>query len=307
MIKNDMEIKFSFLVVVLILIFSSLGNIAKANDSIKVEDLKGSNIGNREIFHGDNIYPGWETTKTIRIKNESATDKVNLFFTFDLEDGNKLAKALKLYVVRVPSNDYRIGGQGDKWTLKEADGKRLYADELKAGEDKKYKIKIKLDEDADNEYQDLKVRFGINFKIESQIANSTSKNDILASEGRVVTGKPPIKEVKGEQTKKNKEDKSGLVSGAEKKCQNWPQWVWVLALVIFVLGLVWDARRNYKKEKYAWKLAVVWMVVALIFWYFFDFCHQYRWFLSDVIITTIIIHFIYLASLKKKVAQVKNN
>ena len=195
-----------------------------------------------------------------------------------------------------------IGGQGDKWTLEEADGKKLYADKLEVNQVKSYKIKMKLDKDADNDYQDLKTKFGINFKIESQIANSANGNSILASQDRVVSGEPPAGEVQGEQTKKdNKKGNSGSVSGAEKQCQGWPQWIWILALIIFALGLVWDARNNYKKEKYGWKVAIVWTIIALGFWYLADFCHQYRWFLYVVIIMAIGIHFIYLDKLKKNI------
>ncbi|MFZ2882717.1 MAG: hypothetical protein WA019_06610, partial [Candidatus Moraniibacteriota bacterium] len=186
--KNRMEKfklgKISLLMMSLVLAFISLGNVAKAVDKIDVEYPVGTNIDGDDIFDADNIYPGWQDSKTIRVKNRSTTDDTNLYFKFDVNGDKKLAKKLKLYVIRTSDNDYRIGGAGDRWNLKEADDESLYVDNLSTGESERYKIKIKFDEDAGNEYQGLKTKFDIDFTIESENAGAGTEAEILAAEGR---------------------------------------------------------------------------------------------------------------------------
>ncbi len=131
-----------FLAVVLAVNFLFCLNVAKAEDKIDVEYPVGTNINGNKIFSENNILPGWETTETIRVENDSTTDDVNLFFTFDVNGDKKLAKKLKLYVIRVAGDSYRIGGFGDRYDLEEADGKELYVDRLSATKGKEYRIKI---------------------------------------------------------------------------------------------------------------------------------------------------------------------
>ena len=258
-------------------------NFALADDEIDVEFSDGTDIDGDEIFDEDNIYPGWEKSKTIRVQNEHPSEDADLYFTFDVNGDKKLAEKLKLYVIKVANDDYRIGGEGDRWTLE---------------------IKIKFDKDAGNEYQGLETDFDIDFQIESGEAGSGTEGEILAGEGRVVSGNPPAEEVQGATTEEGGQG-GGEIAGQEEKCQSWPKWVWILALAIFAGIFGYDARKNYVREEYGWKIALLWTALAVGFWYYFDKCREFQWFLYGAIIIAIAGHFLYLYLLRKKVKTPK--
>ncbi|KKP80353.1 MAG: hypothetical protein A2271_04730 [Candidatus Moranbacteria bacterium RIFOXYA12_FULL_35_19] len=279
-------------------------NFALADDEIDVEFSDGTDIDGDEIFDEDNIYPGWEKSKTIRVQNEHPSEDADLYFTFDVNGDKKLAEKLKLYVIKVANDDYRIGGEGDRWTLEEADEEELYVDRLDSGEEEEYEIKIKFDKDAGNEYQGLETDFDIDFQIESGEAGSGTEGEILAGEGRVVSGNPPAEEVQGATTEEGGQG-GGEIAGQEEKCQSWPKWVWILALAIFAGIFGYDARKNYVREEYGWKIALLWTALAVGFWYYFDKCREFQWFLYGAIIIAIAGHFLYLYLLRKKVKTPK--
>jgi len=262
---------------------------------IDVEYPVGINLNGNNIFRAENIYPGWRESKTISIRNKDEAGKMNVYFKFDVS-GNKLAKKLKLYVVRIKDNSYRIGGSGDRWTLDDADGKDLYVDRLDAGETTKYKIKIKFDEDAGNEYQGLKSKFDIKFEAEFQpatlgITESENEKQILEEqEKRKVSGIEP-KQLGEESSNGNN---NGQVSGEEMSCHSLPRWVWILATLAF-LGLSLFSTQKTGREKikkhFIWQLGGV--AGAILLWYLFDKCQYYKWFPVAVIVIGILNHLYY--------------
>jgi hypothetical protein len=291
----------------LFLFFSfGMGNVL-AEDKIDVEYPVGTNLNGGEIFEVKNILPGWEESKTIRVENDSETDDVNLYFTFDVNGDKKLAEKLKLYVIRLEDGSYRIGGSGDRYTLKKADDERLYVGRLSATKGKQFKIKIVFDKKAGNEYQGLEAKFDIDFRIESVVAGAETEDEILTGEGRTgFTGTEPTEaeeeaEVQGEESSGGGE--SGGIEGEEDKCQSWPMWVWILSLVVFAGVLVLNEWKNYKKEEYGWKFTFFWTILAVAFWYYFDKCREFHWFLYTSIAISIIYHFIYLHFLKKRISE----
>src|SRR5665648_152751 len=117
MLRNNVSLKniFSsagvcFFALAFVFLFSPPALVADppvlATDKIDVEYLSGINIGDGHIFNEDNIYPGWEKSETIQVKNQSTTDITNLYFKFKIDGSDKLAEKLKLYVVRVAGNSY---------------------------------------------------------------------------------------------------------------------------------------------------------------------------------------------------------
>jgi len=300
--KKFKEVKNIFVGLIFVLIILLLPVVALAEDKIDVEYPVGTNINGDDIFNEKNVLPGWEETKTIRIKNKSTTDGTNLFFTFDVKGDKRLADQLRLYVIRKADNSYRIGGAGDRWTLKEADEERLYVDNLSAEESERYKIKIKFNKEAGNEFQGLETKFDIDFRIESEEAGGTEA-EILAAEGRTVSGNPPEEEVAGVES--FEKENEGEVAGEKNNCQSWPKWVWILALIIFVVIFLNDAKKKYKENKYGWKFAFGWTILAVLFWYFFDVCREFKWFLYGSVIIAIIGHLIFIQALKKKAKKPK--
>lgn len=287
---------------IFVLAFLFLPAVALAVDEIDVEYPVGTNINGNDIFNEDNILPGWEDSKTIRVRNKSTTDDTNLYFKFDVNGDKKLAGKLKLYVIRVADNNYRIGGLGDRWDLKEADEKKLYVDKLSATEGERYKIKIKFDEDAGNEYQGLETDFDIDFTIESEDAGSGTEGEILASEGRIVSGEPPAEEAL--------EEEAGVVGGEEVAgaeealCESWPLWVWIVLLILYAALFNFSSFREIKEaNKIRWFWQAVYTIAALVIWYFFDKCRMYQWFPLVVVIIGMVSYWYYLHILRNSVRQ----
>jgi len=297
--------KSSLFLLGLVAVFSLFGNSARAVDTIDVEYPVGSNLNGGSIYNETNILPGWEGSETIRVENDSENEAVDVYFTFDVNGDKTLADELKLYVVRVENGSYRIGGEGDRYTLKEADDKRLYVDRLSATKGKQYRIKIKFNEDAGNEFQGLETDFDIDFRIESESATTQTEEEILAGEGRVVTGNEPT-EGSGEKPEVQGEQEGGAgdvtVGGVESQCQWWPLWVWILALVVFSILFLTSLFYKFKEQKendYPRRFAPLTLtVVVLAFWYFFDKCDEHRWFAITSIIGAVVVYLVYLYLLK---------
>lgn len=243
-IKN---ISRSMVFVLVILFFPS---VALAENKIDVEYPVGTDIDGGIIFDEDNILPGWETSKIIKVKNKSTTDDTNFYIKFVLQGNEKLAKALKLYVIRVSDGSYRIGGSGDRYTLKKADGERLYVDKLSKKEGEKYRIKIKFGEDAGNEYQSRTAKFKIKFTIESEEAGAGTEAEILAAEGRVVSGNP------SEGSEGNEQERElGITKGEQTEAINtetgyfgWSLLGWFFCGLI-ILGLMRYGYYLYKSRR----------------------------------------------------------
>ena len=79
----------------------------------------------------------------------------------------------------------------------------------------------------------------------------------------------------------------------------------ILALIIFAAVFLNDTKKNYKDNKYGWKFALGWTILAVAFWYFFDVCREFKWFLYGSIIIAIVSHLIFLNLLKKKPKKLK--
>ncbi|MCK5081118.1 MAG: hypothetical protein KAQ63_03060 [Candidatus Moranbacteria bacterium] len=275
-----------FLMAILAVSFLGCLNVARADDKIDVEYPVGTNINGNKIFSEDNIMPGWETSETIRVENDSTTDDVNLFFTFDVNGDKKLAGQLKLYVIRVADSSYRIGGFGDRYDLNKADDEELYVDKLSATKGKEYRIKVKFDKDAGNEYQGLETKFDIEFLIEAEETDDRTEEQILTDEGRIVTGEeePPV--VEGEETTAKPEEviiggNDAQIAGMQDQCSSWPWWVWALILAgyLAVFYKLTFTKENKESEDIPWRWQVAMMVAMVIFWWYFDSCREYLWFL----------------------------
>jgi hypothetical protein len=249
------------------------------------------------IFDEDNIYPGFSTDDTVTIEN-TGTETVDVYFRFNLDDGSDLADQLKLYVIRTDNDSYRLGGEGDRMTLEDADDEgALFIDRLNVGQNEEYEIKITFNKNAGNEYQEKSAEFDLELGYETEPA--TGSPPFRAG----FTGQMPTEEVAGVSVPEEGVggEETAALAGAESTCQSWPKWVWILSLLAFVAVLWKYLRKNYKIEKMAWKFCLVWTAAAIVFWYFFDKCREFQWFLYGAIIIVIVSYFFYLWKLKKKV------
>ena len=292
-----------FFLLTISLLFSGVffTNIAWADDKIDVEYPVGTNLNESAIFDFTNILPGWQEKKTIRVENDSETDDINLFFTIDLKGDKKLAEELKLYVIRVENGSYRIGGPGDRDDLKKADEEELYMDRLSATKGKEYRIKIKFDEDAGNEYQNLEAKFDIEFEIESRVATEDeTEEDILTDQGRVLglTENLPEEEaeVLGENTPIISEEGAGSenagdVKGTSTTCENTKKLPWVLALIVLAIALIANTWKHVELSDYGWKFDTAGVTALVATWYLLENCHALYWVPLSAIGIGIVVHF----------------
>lgn len=239
------------------------------------------------MFNESFIYPGWSTKKHVEVTNRSETSEVDLYMNFKIDNGNTLAKQLKIYVIN-SDGSYRIGGAGDKYTLWEADDEgNLFVEKLSTEESKTYTVKVKFDEDAGNDTQGKDTQFDIDFTIEGETTGLTEE-DILTVQERVVTGEAPEDEIEVLVTEekapesativRSGEENNGQVAGAET-CRSWPFWAW-LVMILSYTGIAYIIGRRAQnvsdsKRNLLWQGLVLLGAIGL--WYFFDTCRTYAW------------------------------
>ncbi len=238
-----------------------------------------------KMLNEDLIYPGWSKKKTVEVTNHSDTSEVDLYLNFKVDKGNTLADELKIYVIDSKGN-YKIGGAGDKYTLKKADEEgSLFVEKLDIGESAIYQVKVKFDEDAGNDTQGKETEFDIDFTIEGEATEGLTEAQILTNQGRAVTGLPPEDEEKDD----NKQisaastigedlNEGGAVKGAET-CNSWPLWSWIVLIIAYgaITYLIGRGGENTADNKRNLFWQVLSLVGALAVWYFFDTCRMYIW------------------------------
>jgi len=271
------------------------GGFVKAG--LDVEFPVGSNFHSGVLFDDGNIIPGWSTTKTIRIENDESFD-IDVYLRIKVSGDKKLAEALKLYVIRIDDGSFRVGGEGDRYDLKSANKEDLFIDRLRAGKGKNYRIKIKFDEKAGDEYQGLILEsFEIEFGSE-EADEEKSEEEILVGQERVVTGDSPEEEAddfqnEGEEVEVFGETDSGgqvKASGVARACSSWPWWVWLIILAVY-LDVFYKITFNEKtrsQKKMPWKAQILALVVVLVFWWYFDACKNYLWFICLSVVISLL-------------------
>lgn len=98
----------------------------------------------------------------------------------------------------------------------------------------------------------------------------------------------------------------GQVAGEETQCSEWPLWVWILIMLIY-LGLVsLSSFYKYKEDNdLRWVQQSVELIAVLLIWYFYDVCRLYVWFPWVAIIGGVGLYILYLNMRKKAEPQVK--
>lgn len=284
--------------------------------TVKLNDSDGPHLQGDALFEAENIYPGWSSSKTIYIKNKSETYDTDLYFMLDVNGDKRLAKELKLYVTRLGSNQsVRIGGSNDRYDLDSADEEELFLDRLSKDAGKRYRIKIKFDEDAGNEFQGLATEFDMDFTIEAIIDPEETEEEILTEQERPVpaenlTDEQVEAEVLGDNTptvpdKGAEAENSGLVEGASTDCKNTDKKPWIIALAVLAIALGLNAAKGAKEKSYGWKFDTLAVGILLLAWYLLESCHLLRWVPITAIIIGIFAHFFLPTILEKTETKTK--
>ncbi|MFZ2975522.1 MAG: HYR domain-containing protein [Candidatus Moraniibacteriota bacterium] len=122
----------------------------------------------------------------------------------------------------------------------------------------------------------------------TQTNQETQENSNQESDGE---------EVKGAQS--NPE-----VAGTEKKCSEWPLWVWILLLLAYVGIFSFSTFNKYKERKnLPWVSQAIELAVILAIWYFYETCRLYKWFPWTAIALGAIIYAILYFAKKKATKQ----
>jgi len=223
-----------------------------ADNELDIEYYKGDNLNKESLFSDEDILPGWSNSQSIRIENDSNDNDADLYMKFDIEDGKTLAKALKVYVIQRDNGHYRIGGEGDRYNLKEAYKKgELFIDRISMGKGKDYKIKFVFDEEAGNEYQGLSTEFDMDFTFESREATQITPEQILTGQGRVVSPEisiPEIMEYQREQA--SQVEQTDIQGDANDRPYDFPWWLLLLLIILAITAYrLWKKYQSYKEEK----------------------------------------------------------
>ncbi|HPN96786.1 MAG TPA: hypothetical protein PLK35_03390 [Candidatus Moranbacteria bacterium] len=257
-------------------------------------------------FDADGVTEQYSLAKKMLVKIKRMSGTVEFV---DMPNGTKEQTLEELY-------DYQSGDDDGAFDFDVISGS--------AGSTFPYQIQFTFDPLTDNNFQGKSTVFDISMGIFSESSNDVDDDDDDDDDGHkrhhqnqttalvtgglfssILGGAPESsgEEVQGVTTP---EEGGGIGEGSEiagetATCVSWPLWVWILAFAVFILNFWRNARKNYKEEKYKWIFPFIWTFIAVVFWYFFDKCREYKWFLYLSLIGAILSHFIYLYMLKRKV------
>lgn len=277
-----------------------------------------------EIIDEKNVYPGWEKEwGTITAENDSDESEVDLEVCFNIDGGetdDDFADDLYVTFYKKDHNDNSYKKEV-KDSLDDLDDECVYLDRLgEKGEDDdkiKAKIHIRFDRDSGNNTMRDHAEFDMEFYVEGEeVDEDEDEVDDPYPWTYVGTGTTGTTAGDSDETEEEEEDEpevkgdedttpqitssSPTVESAKAECQIWPpKWVWVVALIIIIGCLLFNDYNNYKKREYGWKFDLAAVIIAVLFWYFFDKCRVFWWFLYGSIIAGILVHFIYIALLRK--------
>ncbi|MDR3558944.1 MAG: hypothetical protein P4L62_03220 [Candidatus Pacebacteria bacterium] len=286
------------------------------------------------LFDVQNAAPGGEYAAPITVTNNS-NDTQDLQLQLNITaDPKTLADSLDLSVA--DGNGNCLWGCGNDQKISALDNSEITFSNIPGGATKNYELVLLFSSEAGNDLQNATMAFDLALGFPGSVpsgpshhsSHHSSDNDHNsgphASTTHVLgaaiglgsnagpTGKPLVLggTVNENPTDNNSGNSDGNVAHAAgpgeiqgvsvSQCHGWPEWAWVLALIIFFLIFSEDLRRKYKKEKVGWKSPLLWIVTAIAFWYIFDVCQAARWFLYCVIIFGILGYSAYLEAIRRR-------
>ncbi len=227
-----------------------------------------------------------DPVKDLEAEYKEDTNTVKL--TWDAEDDVN-----KVYIYRGKSRGFNLNSSS---RLKKQDaGDDDYSDDdVSLGE--KYYYKLTTYDEAGNRSDKVKV-ISIEITEEGEAIVVQEGIETVSNEGEIAGAQTGEGNENGQGEEMGEEN--GETKGAEVEfCQGWPFWVWLLSLIIFLILFVTSLfsrmKQDIKKGKLRWICPLVLAIVAFIFWYFFDTCREYIWFLIISLAGGALIYFVYL-------------
>jgi hypothetical protein len=112
-----------------------------------------------------------------------------------------------------------------------------------------------------------------------------------------------------QEQEKGEQEKKGTVFGEQNQCQGWPLWIWVAVItayaVLFLGSLFNNFKYHVKERKIRWAWPLILIIGAFLFWYNFDKCQEYEWFIISIAIGSVVFYLYYLSLLKRKTSEIK--
>ena len=271
---------------------------------VKAASLINVDFEDDPIFDIDNFYPGMSVSKEVSVKNEDATER-DLYITMSGVDNGDFSDQINFYVIKKSSGKFFVGGSGDRMTLKDMDGDgNAFVERMAAGDSTDYEVRVKLKTDTGNEFQNEEIN---SFKVGMAFSDLPNPASPPYRPGQLAGGNEEG-EVEGVESNDNGEAgpvEDGVVSGEQDECHSWPLWAWILSAIIYAIVFLWsvfsglEKQRKEREIRRGWPL--IFIIGAFLFWYNFDKCERFQWFVIFTTIFSALSYLYYLKIFKKKV------
>lgn len=307
--------------------------------SVSKTHAKTETVGDFELTYSDPLFavanaaPGDVYDSNISIRNLGANTQ-NLQFLLGVTADPKILGDYLFLKINGSEGNCLWGCVNDQSVSKLNKAEVVFSD-IAPGPAKAYELVLTFDAAAGNELQDAKLSFDLTLGYQGAILTTSSATSnggggggrgrggggggggagaVLSGTGffggpagtgiiggaEASQGANQEGEVQGESTA------PGQVEGASvASCVSWPKWIWILAILAYFAAFLWRTFENLegqaKKREIRWKWQFVLAVAAFLFWYFFDFCRVYLWFVVAAIVGGAIIYLYYLNLMREKI------
>jgi len=323
---NFLRIKyFLILPAVFIFAFGAAGNaraktVTDGNFRITCDD---------PLFTVANAAPGESFSSDMTVENLGGKDRK---FQFELNiKVNPKALAERLFL-KIGSLDgagafaCEYGCAKDE-NLKDLDGSQFVVKTIPGDSSKNFRFTLTFDPAAGNEFQNASASFDLKLGFKDEVIDDGDGNGgggpagagappalgpgtgLLAAVGGVAGEAVVAEEVAPEEQVEGAETgPEGEVMGEEVSlCESWPLWIWILALLIYFAAFSWRTFDKFKeqveKREIRWGWQAIFAAAAFLFWYFFDFCREYWWFVIIALVGGAAVYLAYLYLFRRAIRE----
>jgi len=279
-------------------------------------------ISDDPIFSVQNAAPGERFEKPVTILNHGPdTEK----FRFEIQNEKMSAElAEHLYFQIKDDAGVCLFGCDTAYSIKSLDKDEILIEKIKPHSTNVYTFILVFDANAGNEFQNLTTVFDIKLRYQGKkpggngngggpggagiappgfAAGLLAAVGGIAGEAVVAEEAAPEEQVEGAET-----GPEGEVMGEEVSlCQSWPLWIWILALLAYFAAFSWRTfdkfREQVEKREIRWGWQAIFAAVAFLFWYFFDFCREYWWFVIIALVGGAGVYLAYLYLFRRAIRE----